>query len=92
MENLAKVNVERAFEARRRYTYDNISYFVMTSPFGQNLDENTKKYLTTLFQQRKTLTATRYATKVLTNYLAIMNHKFEEFPESTLVDIFIPEK
>ena len=92
MENLGKANVERAFEARRRYSYDNVSYFLLKSQLTEILDENTKKYLSTLFQQRKTLHATRFPCKVFTNYLTVMNHKFEEFPESYLVDIFIPER
>lgn len=92
MENLAKVNVERAFEARRRYTYDNIAYFLLNTQYAENFDENTKKYLITLFQQRKIFTGTRYPFKVLINYLTIMNNKIEEFPESSLVDIMIPER
>jgi hypothetical protein len=92
LENLAKVNVERAFEARRRYSFDNIPYFLLNSQFAENLDENTKKYLTALFQQRKTTSGTKYPFKVLTNYLTIMKNKIEEFPESSLVDILLPER
>ena len=92
MENLSKINVERGFEARRRYSFDNITYFLLNSQFAQNLDENTKKYLLALFQTRKGLVGTKLGHKILTNYLTVMNNKFEEFPESQLVDVFLPER
>jgi len=91
LENLSKINVERVFEAKRRYSPDNINYFLLNSNLAQNLDENTKKYLTALFQQRKVSFSIRYSLKIFKNYLTVMNQTFEEFPESSLVDLYIPD-
>lgn len=92
MENLTKINVDRIFDAKRRYSYDNISYFLLNSYLAPNLDENTIKYLTTMFQQRKNLTVTKFAPKVLINYLRVMKHTVQESTESNLVDVFLPER
>jgi len=92
LENLSKINVERGFETRRRYNFENITYFLLQSQYSQNLDENTKKYLSSLFQTRKNSFENKIVMKILTNYLSVMNNKFEEFPESNLVDIYLPER
>jgi hypothetical protein len=91
LENLSKINVERGFEAKRRYSFDNLSYFLLKSYLAQNLDENSRKYLNALLQTRKQLVESRLGSKVLTNYLTVMNLKYESFPESNLVDIYLPE-
>jgi len=86
------MNVDRVNDAKRRYSYDNISYFLLNSYLAPNLDENTKKYLTSLFQQRKNLIAIKFAPKVLINYLRVMKHTVQESTESNLVDVFLPER
>lgn len=92
LENIIKFYNEKSFEIKKRFNWDNITYFLLISEYSQNFDENTKKFLKDLFEQRKTMISSKYYMKILINYLKEMKNTIEEFPESNLVDIYLPEK
>jgi hypothetical protein len=84
--------VEKHWDVKKKYNFENINYFLLNSEFAKFFDENLNKHLHSLYQTRKTSISMRWSTKVLTNYLTAMGNEFELSPETNFVDIYLPKE